>query len=132
MTRRLKSLERMASVQAQMVRLAEWRLATAERVCHDLNDDKTRLRAYVADEGSLGVPLAKAALRSLDMLDKRLEAAEILRSESLATLDAATRRRRAIDEFTGRVRATVRRAEEDRDLAATVDAWLATHDISLR
>jgi hypothetical protein len=124
-TERLASLRRIARVQAQMTRLCEWKLTRAEQTCRDLAEDKTRLQSYVVEQGSLGVPLAKAALRSLHALDTRLSEAQLVRDESRVGLDRSKRRQRTVAEIEGRVETVVRRADEDRDLATTLDAWLA-------
>ena len=130
MADRLKSLERIQAVQAQMVRLTEWRLAAAERACRTLADDQVRLRAYVACEGlvgesALGAPLAKAALKSIHGVDRKLVEAERDREIEQQKLGALKRRERVAAAMTEQAQASARRADEDRFLATTMDAWFA-------
>lgn len=131
MTDRLRSLRRIEAVQIQMVRRAEGRLAAAERACRDNEADKARLRDYVAGEGALGVPLARAALASLQSVDRRLAAAERERMAQRAALDLLRRRERVVATMADAAALAARRAAEDRDLAATMEAWLAGQGASL-
>jgi predicted nucleic acid-binding Zn-ribbon protein len=132
MADRLKNLLRIAEVQKQMVRLSEWRLAAADRTCRDLAADQARLQGYVVEEGALGVSLAKSALRSLHRLDRRLGDAERRRDNSKAALDASKRREHAVNDMTESARRAAERAQEDRELALTLETWLAAKDTSLR
>ena len=130
MASRLKSLERIQAVQTQMVRLTEWRLAAAEHACRDLVGDQTRLREYVsgaglAGESTLGAPLAKAALKSIHAVDRKLAQAERDREAAQRKLGTLKRRERVVASMTEQAQATARRADEDRDLARTLDAWFA-------
>jgi hypothetical protein len=131
MADRLKSLQRIGRVQKQLVRLCEWRLASADQKCREFAADQARLQGYVIEEGALGVPLAKAALRSLHALDRKLAAAERERDSNKLALDKAKRRDHAVSNLTDDVRKVARRTDEDRELAATMESWLAAHDTSL-
>lgn len=131
MADRLKSLKRIAAVQKQMVRLSEWRLFAAERTCRELTGDQSRLQGYVVEEGALGVPLAKAALRSLHTIDRKLATAERDRAVNRAALDRSKRREQTVDDLTESVRRTAQRADEDRELAMTIESWLAAKATSL-
>ena len=130
MADRLTSLDRIQAVQAQMVRLTEWRLAAAERACRDLADDQTRLRAYVSSEGlagesALGAPLTKAALKSIHGVDRKLVKAEHDREAEHRKLGALKRRERVATSMKEQAQAIARRVDEDKDLALTMDAWFA-------
>jgi hypothetical protein len=131
MADRLKSLRRIGAVQAQMVRLAEWRLIEAERSCRDLKDAKTNLQSYVIEEGSLGVALAKAALRSLQAVETRLRIAEDNRTQNRAVLEAVKRRGKALENLTEEVARRAERTREDQALAETIEVWLARKGDSL-
>ncbi len=131
MADRLRSLRRIAAVQRQMVRLSEWRLAAAERSCHDVAADQARLQGYVVKEGSLGVALAKSALRSLHRLDGKLVTAERARDTSRDALESSKRRETVVTDLTDRVSRATRRANEDRELATTIESWLAAKGTSL-
>ena len=124
MSDRAKSLARIAAVQKEMVRLSEWRLASAERACRDLAADRGRLETYVTDQGALGQPLAKAALRSLHAIDRRLRAEEARRAAGKAALTAAKQREHVVDALAEDATRTAREAQARADLAATIDAWL--------
>ncbi len=128
---RLKSLRRIDAVQAQMVRLAEWRLAAAEHACRETAGDQARLREYVAGDGALGMPLARAALKSITLLDRRLARAEQERVSQKTALDQLRRRERTVATMADAAAAVARKASEDRDLATTMEAWLAAKGASL-
>ena len=143
MADRLKSLARIQAVQAQMVRLTEWRLAAAERTCRALSEDQMRLRAYVSGEGqtseglasegpagesALGAPLAKAALKSIHGVDRKLVQAERDRDAEHHKFGVLKRRERVAASMTEQAQALARRAGEDRDLRLTMDAWIASRD----
>lgn len=131
MTDRAKTLERLATVQKQMVRLSEWRLTQAERSCRELAENQLRLQSYVVDGGALGVPLAKAALRSLQGLDTQIAAAETRRALSRTKLETAKQREKAVDEISDRVGRAAQRKAEDRALGEVVETWLAVKVTSL-
>ena len=136
MADRLKTLRRIEVVQGELIKLTEWRLTLADKACHDLAADGTRLRAFIGgpDDGSndgnhdgaaLGLKLARAAQKTLGVLDRSLAAAEKDRTAQRAKLDALRRRDHAVHAATRRAETAARRDEEARDLAATMEAWLA-------
>ena len=126
MADRLKSLRRIEAVQADMIRLAEWRLAAADKACRELAEQAARLRDYVAGGGSPGVMLSRAALKSLGDIDRRLATAEQDRVAQRTLLEALRRRDHALDAVVQRAATAARRDGEARDLAATMEAWLAS------
>ena len=129
MADRLKSLRRIEAVQQDMIRLAEWRLAAAETACRAFAADAARLRDYVSGEGSLGVTLGRSALKSLDVLDRRLAVAEQERVAQRAKLDALRRRDHVLGAVKRRAAAAARREDEARDLAMIMEAWLAANPV---
>jgi hypothetical protein len=131
MADRLASLRRIEAVQKQMVRLSDWRLALAQQACRDLEADRERLRGYIVGEGALGVPLAKAALNSLDTIEKRRAAAIAKRDAEIGRRDALRLRETVVARMTEEAALDARRAEEDRDLKTTMEAWLVARDASL-
>lgn len=131
MADRAKALVRLATVQKQIVRLSEWRLAHAEQACRELSENQLRLQRYVVEEGALGVPLAKAALRSLHGLDRRIADAESRRAASRTLLETAKQREQAVDALSDRVGRLAQRKAEDRALGEVVEAWLAGKGTSL-
>ena len=125
MADRLAALKRIQGVQTQMARLAEWRIAAADRACRVLADDQARLREYVSTDGSIGVALAKAALKSIIEVDRRLVRAQTDRACENAKLVELKRGERVVTTMHDEAAVKARRADEDRDLARTLDAWLA-------
>ena len=132
MANRLAALERIQAVQAQMVRLTEWKLAAADKACRHLKADQERLRDYVAGENALGVLLAKAALKSMDAVESKLVQAEQVRALETDRLGALKRRENVASSMRATAAVEARRSEEDRDLAQTMEAWLASRGASLR
>ena len=128
MADRLKSLQRIAKVQAEMVKLAEWRIAAAERQIEALAQDRARLVDYVSTTGALGVPMAKAALRSMTVVDRRRDEIERARSAEAERLDGLRRRDRAVAAHADLAAREARRAGERIELAAVMEAWLARPD----
>ena len=131
MADRLKSLRRIEAVQAQMVRLAEWRLAAAERSCREAADDQARLRDYIAADDPHGLPLARAALQSIKDVDRKLASADRERTVQKTALDHLRRRERVASAMAEAAAAVARREGEDRDLTVTIEAWLAAQSTSL-
>lgn len=131
MTARAKTLQRLADVQKQMVRLSEWRVAGAERARRDLAEQSELLSRYVVEEGALGEPLARAALRSLHRLDGQLSCAERKRETDKAALVAAKRREHVVDALADTATKETRRASNRADLAQTIEAWLVACKTSL-
>ena len=127
MADRLRSLQRIAKVQAEMVKLAEWRVAAAERRIAALAEDRARLVDYAASAGALGEPLAKAALRSMLTIDRR--ASEVRRGQAAEQerLETLRRRDHAVAEMNAAAATEARRAAEAADLADVMEAWFARH-----
>lgn len=125
MANRLETLRRIQAVQARMARLSEWSVAAAERTCRDLEADQRRLRDYVVADGSPGVSLAKAALKSLHAVDHRLAEAERERDQRKARCDQLQRREHVVARMTKSAAEAARRHEEDRKLSFTIEAWFA-------
>lgn len=125
MADRLSSLRRIERVQAEMVKLAEWKLADAERTISAIGDDQARLRAYIDGSGALGVSLAQSALKSIQLLDRRLAEAERGRAAEKTKLDTLRRRDRAVGAMVESAAKAARSAAEATDLGVTMEAWLA-------
>ena len=121
---RLTALRRIEAVQAEMVKLAEWRLVEAERRLGALRADQERLRDYVGG-GALGAPLAQAALRSIQALDRRIAESERERAQETQKRDTLRRRDKALGAMVDGAARAARRQAEASELATTMDAWLA-------
>ena len=122
---RAKSLQRIAKVQAEMVKLSEWRVAAADRQIADLAADRARLADYAASEGSLGEALAKMALRSITTIDRRDSEVRRGREIEKARLDMLRRRDHAVAAMADAAVKAARRADEAAELVLTMEAWLA-------
>lgn len=122
---RAKSLQRIAKVQAEMVKLCEWRVAAADRQIADLAADRARLADYAASEGSLGEALAKMALRSMTTIDRRDSEVRRRCEIEKARLDTLRRRDHAVAAMADAATTAARRAEDARELVLTMEAWLA-------
>ncbi len=122
---RAKSLQRIAKVQAEMVKLAEWRLAAADRQMAALAEDRARLADYAAGAGALGEPLSKAALRSMLTIDRRVSEVRHGRLAEQARLDTLRRRDHAVTAMAEAATTEARRAAEAADLVLATEAWLA-------
>ena len=122
---RAKSLQRIAKVQAEMVKLAEWRVAAADRQIAALADDRARLADYAASAGALGEPLARAALRSMLTIDGRASEVRLGKAAEQARLDGLRRRDHAVAAMAEAAAADARRAREAAELVVATEAWLA-------
>lgn len=122
---RAASLARIAAVQAEMVKLAEWKLAAARRTHDGLLEERRLLATFVGGEEALGAGLARSALRTA-----RTTAGKIAQVEGeVAVLESQLRdlkcRDKAVAGLAGKAREAARREGEAVALAATMDAWLA-------
>ena len=124
-TDRAKSLARIGEVQAQMVELAEARLAAARRARDALHEERRLLAGLVGGEEALGVGLARAALRTAKALNGRIGAAERQVVALEDNLQRLRRRDKAVAAIAGAARQAKRREDEGRALEATMEAWLA-------
>lgn len=131
MSKRLKSLRRIETVQGRLVALADLQLAQAERRCRALAEDQARLRDFIGTTDALGAPLAKAAVRASLATERRLVAAEAQMSAARARGETARRRERTVATMAETEAQVARRAADDRDLAETLEAWLAREAASL-
>ena len=125
MADRLKALRRIEKVQADMAKLAEWRIAAADRQIASLAADRACLADYVTGDGGLGVPLAKAALVSMLAVDRRSDVAKRIRIAEREKLDALRRRGSVVAAAVGAAEREARRAAEAAELAAFMEGWLA-------
>lgn len=122
---RLKALRRVASVQAEMAKLAEWRLTVAERSLADITMDQERLRQFVDGSEALGASLARSALRASHALDQRLADFERERAVRKAKLDDLRRRSEVVGSMVKGAEREARRVEEAKNLGIHIDEWLA-------
>ncbi len=122
---RARSLARIAAVQAEMVKLAEWKLAAARRDRDALAEERRLLATFVGGEEVLGAGLARAALRTARVIDVRLVQVESGIAALEDQLDNLRRRDKAVTGVAGEARQAARREEEAVALGETMEAWLA-------
>lgn len=124
-SRRALGLARIAAVQAEMVKLAEWKLTAARRRREGLDEERRLLVALVACETPLGLGLARAAVRTAAGLDGHI-AAVIAEIETLeGDLRSLRCRDKAVTNLSDAARTAARRADEATALGTTMEAWLA-------
>ena len=128
---RLATLRRLEAVQKQLVRLSTWRAEQAEQACRELDADRDRLRDYIVTVGAVGAPLAKAALKSAERIETRRVTAHRALQTELTVRATRKAREHVVSAMVEDAALASRRCEEDRDLATTMEAWLATSDASL-
>ncbi len=123
---RARSLARIAAVQAEMVKLAEWKLAAARRDRDALDEERRLLATFVGGEEALGAGLARAALRTARVIDVRLAQVEERDRRSGGASSTKLRRRdKAVTGMAGEARQAARRGDEAVALGETMEAWLA-------
>ena len=122
---RAASLARIAAVQAEMVKLAEWKLTAACRKRDGFAEERRLLATFVGGEEALGAGLARAALRTARVTDSRIAQVE----GEIAGLETQLRHLRCRDKaVTGMARdarQAARREDEAVSLGDTMEAWLA-------
>ncbi len=121
---RAKSLARIAAVQAELVKLAEWKLAAASRDRDALEEERRLLAGFVGGEEALGAALAAAALRTARVVETRMAqvAREIAGLES--QVQSLRRRDKVVADMAGGARRAAQREDEAVALTETMEAWL--------
>lgn len=121
---RLKALKRIRAVQAQVKRLAEARLASAEHRKHELGAAFGHLGTFL-DEACPTGDLAGLAIRAKRRIAQREAEAEVERTRHAASLVTAQTRLTLTERRVDDLDLEVRRAAERRDLEALLDAHFA-------
>ncbi len=125
MANRLVALKRIQKVQADMVKLTELRLASAQRSSDELGREKDRLERFVADGTAGGALLTQAILKTTKAVEVRAAAAVSERERHHAQLGSLRRRGGVLDAACGRAMTAARREEEARDLTSILESWVA-------
>jgi hypothetical protein len=132
MRERLKSLQRLHSVQKDMHRLAEWRFAKLERQLHLLGEEQKRLLSYLDGDSLLSLAYTHQILERL----RALEAAKVRFTRDLDTQRAAMLEdARKMGQIANAVEVAAddrRREDEKRELAEVIEAALNRTDASFR
>lgn len=132
MRERLKSLQRLHSVQKDMYKLAEWRFARLERQLHLLGEEQKRLLSYLDEDSLLSLAYSKQILERL----RALEAAKVRFTHDLDVQRAAMLEdARKMGQIANAVEVAAeerRREDEKRDLAEVIEAAMNRADASFR
>jgi hypothetical protein len=126
MSDRLRSLQRIAALQAQRRRLAEWNLTALDRQRADIERAQRDLDDFMADT-VLAAPLARVALAQGRRLAERDAAAAQERVRLAGLLQAAERRHKLAERIVDAVAADERAATERQTLEQLIDVMMA-HD----
>lgn len=132
MRQRLKSLQRLLSVQKDMHRLAEWRFAALERQLNALRAEQKRLISYLDDERLFTLAYTKTIVERLRALAEAKERLTRERDEQSRILLQGARRMGQVAHAAEAVAEHCRRDEERRELDAAIDAALNRPDASFR
>ncbi|MGO9132849.1 MAG: hypothetical protein ACLP8A_02210 [Methylovirgula sp.] len=132
MRERLKSLQRLLSVQKDMHRLAEWKLGRLEGQLHRLREERQRLIVYLDNDQVMGLAYSKSIferLRALDAAEARMTHERD--AQRLLLLEGA-RRMGQVSHAAEAAADDCRRDDEKRELDAAIEAALNRQDASLR
>ncbi|MGB8279257.1 MAG: hypothetical protein WCF20_15175 [Methylovirgula sp.] len=132
MRQRLKSLQRLLSVQKDMHRLAEWRFAALERQLNALRAEQKRLVSYLDDERLFTLAYTKTIVERLRALAEAEERLTRERDAQSRILLQGARRMGQVAHAAEAVAEHCRRDEERRELDAAIDAALSRPDASFR
>jgi len=125
MADRLAKVRRIQAVQAELHRLAEWRLAGLARKQQELAEEQTVLIETLNDEDQLHGLFVGAMARRLRTLAGETERVKVAHeAQTDRVLDEARRLKQA-ERMVDRVSVDHRRETEKRDLQALVEALLA-------
>jgi uncharacterized protein YkuJ len=132
MRQRLKSLQRLHSVQKDMHRLAEWRFAKLEHQLHMLGVEQKRLIAFLDEDRLFTLAYTQAIINRLRALDEAKARLTRERQEQTLLLLEGARRMGQVAHATEAVAEECRRDDEKRELDAAIEAALNRADASFR
>ena len=124
MSERLHALRRIAKVQAQMTRMAEWRLAGTERRLAELASRRETLDSFLL-AGDVGRDLAALALRQTQNLGTTERRTAEERERDAAALLAARRMSQQVETTTAELARAERDIAERQDLERLMETWVA-------
>ena len=93
MTDRLRGMTRILKVQDQLKRMADWRLAEAERGAAEIVDAQAEIRRFMGGDTPLGSLAASAAAQSRRLAARGIAAARTVEQEAEAMRDATARQK---------------------------------------
>lgn len=122
MNDRLVGMKRILKVQDQVRRIADWRVAEAERHKREIDDAQQVLAAYLADTALEGALAAAAVAQTRRLVRRGTAAADSLAEES-RTAREAQGRQKLVARFVDALTHDERTARERKDLAALIEAF---------
>jgi hypothetical protein len=125
MQQRLKSLQRLLSVQKDLHKLAEWRFAAIEKRLAVLREEEKRLLSYLDDERFFTLAYTKTIVEKLRALAEAKERFLREREAQSKVLIEGARRMGQVGHAAEAVARGCRRAEEKRELDAAIEAMLS-------
>ncbi|QXX74690.1 hypothetical protein [Methylovirgula sp. HY1] len=132
MQQRLKSLQRLLSVQKDLHRLAEWRLAALARRFNALQEEQKRLITYLDDDRLFTLAYTATIAGRLRVLEETKQRCKQERDEQTRILLQRSQRMGQIAHATEAVAKQCRLHEERRELDAAIDAAINSRRASLR
>lgn len=132
MQQRLKSLQRLLSVQKDMHRLAEWRLVGLDRQLNALQDEQKRLISYLDDDRLFTMAYTKTIVERLRKLDETKQRLTHERNEQCRILLERSQRMGQIAHVTDAVAEQCQRIDEKHELDVAIDAAMNRQRASLR
>ena len=124
MRQRLKSLQRLLSVQKDIHRLAEWRFAAIERQLVTLHAEEKRLMSYLDDERFFTLAYTKVIVEKLRALAEAKECFTRERQAQSRILIEGARRMGQMARATEAAAEECRRDDEKRELDGAIEATL--------
>jgi len=132
MQTRLRSLQRILAVQEDLKRLAEWKLALLHRKEIDLQKDQERLVAFLDENHSFSPSYAKMLAGRLRTLSVQRETTAAERKQQTERVLEQARRVGQAERMIDTTTELLRRADERKDLADTIEAAVNRKPASLR
>lgn len=132
MRQRLKSLQRLLSVQKDLHRMAEWRFAALERQLYVLRGEQKRLLSYLDDERLFTLAYSQSILERLRALEEAKARLTHQRDEQSRILLEDARRMGQVAHAAEAVAEHCRRDDEKRELDEAIDAALNRLGASFR
>lgn len=131
MQRRLQSLQRIFSVQKDLQRLAEWKLAVLQRKETELQKEQERLVVYMDENHSFTPAYAKMIAGRLRSLAVQRQETAVERQKQAERVIEQSRRVGQAERMVDATAETLRRIDERKDLVETIEAAVNRKQASL-
>ena len=122
MNDRLVGMKRILKVQDQVKRIADWRVAEAERLKREIEDAQQALAAYLAETALEGALAAAAVAQTRRLVRRGMDATESLADETHKAREAQGRQK-LVARFVDALAHDDRTARERKDLAALIEVF---------